>query len=66
MTWNIERDLTAKNCILVDFSHRWYLNIMNADHEFTALDWNYAFVRDTAGHSEFKLIDGDFPAFEID
>ncbi len=39
---------------------------MNADHEFAALDWNYASVQDTAGHSELKPIDGDFPTFEID
>ncbi len=38
---------------------------MNA-HEFAALDWNYASVQDTAGHSELKLIGGDFPRFEID
>ncbi len=39
---------------------------MNADYEFVALDWNYAFVQDTAGHSKRKSIDGDFPTFEID
>ncbi len=39
---------------------------MNADHKFAALDWNYASVQDTADHSEFKSIDGDFPTFEID
>ncbi len=39
---------------------------MNTDHKFAALDWNYASVQDTAGHSELKSIDGDFPAFEID
>ncbi len=39
---------------------------MNADHEFAALDWNYASVQDTAGHSELKSLDGDFPTFEID
>ncbi len=39
---------------------------MNADHKFAALDWNYASVQDTAGHSELKSIDGDFPTFEID
>ncbi len=39
---------------------------MNADREFAALDWNYASVLDTAGHSELKSIDGDFPTFEID
>ncbi len=50
MKWNIERDLTDKNCILVDFSHHWYLYVMNVDHEFTALDWNYASIQDTAGH----------------
>ncbi len=66
MRWNIERDLTAKNCILVDFSHDWYLYVMNADHEFAVLDWNYASVQDTASHSELKSIDDDFPTFEID
>ncbi len=39
---------------------------MNADHEFAALDWNYASVQDIAGHSELKSLDGDFPIFEID
>ncbi len=39
---------------------------MNADHEFAALEWNYATVQDTAGHSKLKSIDGNFPAFEID
>ncbi len=39
---------------------------MNADHEFVALDWNYASVQDTAGHSKLKSKDGDFPTFEID
>ncbi len=34
---------------------------MNADHKFAALHWNYASVQDTAGHSELKSIDGDFP-----
>ncbi len=63
--WNIGRDLIAKNCILVDFSHHWYLYVMNADHEFAALDWNYASVQDTADHSELKSIDGDFPTLEI-
>ncbi len=38
---------------------------MNADHEFAALDWNYASVQDTAGHCELKSLDGDFPTFEI-
>ncbi len=38
---------------------------MNADHEFAALDWNYDSVQDTAGHSKLKLLDGDFPTFEI-
>ncbi len=57
MTWNIEKDLTAKNCILVDFSRHWYLYVMNADHDFAALDWNYASVQDTAGHSELKSVD---------
>ncbi len=37
---------------------------MNVDHEFTALDWNYASIQDIAGHSELKSIDG--AAFEID
>ncbi len=39
---------------------------MNADHKFAALDWNYASVQDTAGHSELQLVDGDFSTFEID
>ncbi len=39
---------------------------MNADHEFAVLDWNHASVNDTAGHSELKSIDGDFPTFEVD
>ncbi len=55
--------------ILVDFSHDWYLYVMNADHEFAALDWNYASVQDTVGHSELKSIDGidgDFSTFKID
>ncbi len=39
---------------------------MNADHKFTVLDWNYASVQNTAGHSELKLIDGNFPTFEND
>ncbi len=39
---------------------------MNADHKFAVLDWNYASVQDTAGHSELKSIDGDFSTFEID
>ncbi len=39
---------------------------MNADHKFAASDWNYASVQDTAGHSELKSIDSDFPTFEID
>ncbi len=38
---------------------------MNADHKFAALGWNYASVQDTAGHSELKSTDGDFPTFEI-
>ncbi len=50
----------------VDFSHHRYLLVMNADHKFTALDWNYASVEDTASHSEFKSIGGDFSTFEID
>ncbi len=49
----------------VDFSHRWYLFVMNAYHDFTALDWNYASVQDIAGHSELKLIDDDLASFEI-
>ncbi len=44
--WNIESDLTAKNCILVDFSYHWYLYVMNEDHEFAALHWHYASVQD--------------------
>ncbi len=39
---------------------------MNAEHKFSALDWNYASVQNTAGYSELKSIDGDFPTFEID
>ncbi len=39
---------------------------MNADRKFAALDWNYASVQDTAGHSELKSIDSDFPTFESD
>ncbi len=39
---------------------------MNTDHEFAVIDWNYASVQDTTGYSELKLIDGDFPTFEID
>ncbi len=39
---------------------------MNAHHDFTALDWNYASVQDTAGRSELKLMHDDFPTFEID
>ncbi len=39
---------------------------MNADHKFAPLDWNYASVQDTAGHSELKSIDDDFPTFKID
>ncbi len=38
---------------------------MNADDKFAALDWNYASVQDTTGHSELKSIDVDFPTFEI-
>ncbi len=51
---------------MIDFLHHWYLYVMNADHEFAALDWNYASVFDSAGHSELKTIDGNFPTFEID
>ncbi len=58
-------DLTAKNYILIDFLHHWYLYVMNADHEFAVLDRNYASVQDTAGHIELKSLDGDFPTFEI-
>ncbi len=39
---------------------------MNAHHDFTALDWNYASVQDTAAHRELKLIDDDFLKCEID
>ncbi len=39
---------------------------MNSDHKFAALDWNYASVQNTAGQSELKSIDSDFPTFEID
>ncbi len=49
-----------------DFSHQWYLFVMNTHHDFTVLDWNYASVQDTTGHSELKLTDDDFPTFEID
>ncbi len=41
-------------------------HITGIDHKFAALDWNYASVQDTAGHSELKLIDGHFLTFEID
>ncbi len=40
--------------------------VINARHDFAALDWNYASVQDTAGHSELKSIDDDFPTFKID
>ncbi len=40
--------------------------VINAHHDFTALDWNYASVPDTAGHSELKSIDDDFLTFKID
>ncbi len=51
----------------VDFSHHWYLFIVNAHHDFTALDGIVLmYKQDTAGHSELKLIDDDFPTFEID
>ncbi len=50
----------------VDFSHHWYLFVMKARHDFIVLDWNYASIQDTAGHSELKLIDDDFRTFEID
>ncbi len=36
---------------------------MNADHKFAAVDWNYATVQNTAGHSELK---SNFLTFEID
>ncbi len=39
---------------------------MNAHHDFTAFDWHYASVQDTAAHSELKSIDDDFPTFKID
>ncbi len=39
---------------------------MNAHHDFTAADWNYASVQDAVGHSELKSIDDDFPTFKID
>ncbi len=39
---------------------------MNADHKFAALDGTYASAQDTAGHSEPKSTDGNFPTFEID
>ncbi len=58
--------LLPKIVFWVDFSHHWYLFVMNAHHDFTASDWNYASVQDTAGHSELKLIDDDFPTFEFD
>ncbi len=51
---------------MVDFSHHWYSYVINVDHEFVVLHWNYASVQDTAGHSELKSIDGDFPTFEIE
>ncbi len=43
-----------------------YLFVMNVDHEFAALDWNYTFAHDTEGHNESKSIDDDFPTFKID
>ncbi len=49
----------------VDFSHHLYLFVMNAHHDFTALDWNCASVQNTAGNSELKSIDDGFPTFEI-
>ncbi len=49
-----------------DFSHHWHLFVMNAQYDFTELDWNYASVQDTAGHCELKLFDEDFSKFEID
>ncbi len=66
VTWNIEGTLLPKIVFWVDFSHHWHLFVMNADGKFAALDWNYASVQDTAGHSELESIDGDFPTFEID
>ncbi len=39
---------------------------MNADYKFASLDWNYASVQKTTGHSELKSIDDDFSTFEID
>ncbi len=39
---------------------------MHTIHDFTTLDWNYDSIQDTARHSEFKLIDDDFPTFKID
>ncbi len=59
LTWYIERDLTAKNCILGWFFTSLVFFVMNADHKFAALNWNYVSVQDTAGHSELRLIDGD-------
>ncbi len=66
VTWNIEKTLLPKIVFWVDFSHHWYFFLMNADHKFAALDWNYASVQDTPCHSELTSIDGDFPRFEID
>ncbi len=48
------------------FTSLLYLYVMNADHEFAVLHWNYASAQDTAGYSELKSIDGNFPTFEID
>ncbi len=36
---------------------------MNAHHDFTVSDCYYVSVQDTAGYSELKLIDDDFPNF---
>ncbi len=52
--------LLPKIVFWADFSHHWYLFVVNADYKFAALDWNYASVQDTAVHSELKSIDGDF------
>ncbi len=42
----------------VDFSHRWYLFVINAGYKFAALNWNYASVQGTAGHGKLKSLDG--------
>ncbi len=66
VTWNIEKTLLQKILFWVDFSHHWYLFVMNVELEFAALDWDYASAQDTEGHSEPRSIDYDSLTFEID